>query len=92
MCVYNYYYNIIVSEYLSGSPFGTNYQLPLVGLSCSSRANNISQCQLYNQTRYCNHRRTIGIFCKGIDNNNNIMLINCELITIFDTYRTQGAL
>ena len=53
------------SEYLSGSPFGSNYQLPLVGLSCSSGASNISECQVITQTTSCNHQRTIGVFCKG---------------------------
>ena len=55
----------IASEYLSDSPFGSNYQLPLVGLHCSSSASNISECQISTQKEYCNHRRTVGIFCKG---------------------------
>lgn len=54
-------------EYLSGSPFGTNHQLPLVGLSCNSGATNIGECQFYNQTNTCNHERTVGVFCNGKD-------------------------
>jgi hypothetical protein len=54
-----------VFEFLSGSPFGSNYQLPLVGVSCRSGASNISECRIYNQTSYCNHRRTVGVLCKG---------------------------
>ena len=74
MCIYIYTpinncfnLNLLInaaSEYLPGSPFGSNYLLPLVGLYCSSGARNISQCQLYNRTS-CNHRRSIGVFCKG---------------------------
>ena len=59
------YYMHAVLEYLSGSPFGSNYQLPLVGVYCNSGASNISECQLYNQTNPCNHQRTVGVFCKG---------------------------
>ena len=53
------------SEYVSGSVFGTNYRFPLVGLSCGNGASHISECQFYNQTSNCNHKRTIGVICKG---------------------------
>ena len=61
------YYDVhmAASEYVLRSVFGSNYGLPLVGLSCESGASNISQCQFYNQTSNCNHKRTAGIICKG---------------------------
>lgn len=55
------------SEYvLNSNVFGSNYQLPLIGLSCGSGASHISECQFHNQTSNCNHKRTAGIICKGI--------------------------
>ena len=57
--------NYAAFELLSGSPFESNYQLPLVGVSCNSGASNISECQLYNQTNNCNHQKTVGVLCKG---------------------------
>ena len=52
------------TDYISGSPFGSNYQLPIVGLSCGAGAANISECQTYTQTStYCNHRTNMGVIC-----------------------------
>ena len=59
------YPHCAASEYVSGSVFGSNYQLPLVGLSCGNGASHIGECQFYNQTSNCNHKRTVGIVCKG---------------------------
>jgi hypothetical protein len=55
------------SEYVLRSAFanGSNYRLPLIGLSCESGVSHISECQFYNQTSGCNHKRTTGIICKG---------------------------
>ena len=55
----------VAAEYSSGSPFGSNYRLPIVGLNCGTGADNISECQIYNQTSFCNHKKSIGMICKG---------------------------
>ena len=54
------------SEYISGSPFGSNYQLAILSLSCGVGATNVSECRIRNQTSSCDHRATIGVVCKGM--------------------------
>ena len=53
------------SEYRSDSPFGLNYYLPIVPVSCVMSDTNISQCNISTQLIGCNHRNGIGIFCQG---------------------------
>ena len=55
----------IGSEYVSGSPFGSNYQLPIISVSCSIRNSNLSQCSFFTQLSSCNRRNNIGIHCTG---------------------------
>ena len=57
------------SMYKSGSPFESNYQLPIVRISCGTGVTNISECQFTTRLHYysdCSHRNSIGIYCQGI--------------------------
>ena len=54
------------TEYIPGSQFGSNYQLPIVELSCGTEVTNIGECQIHTQTgANCNHRTNMGVVCGG---------------------------
>ena len=57
----------IGSFHILNSPFGIDYSLSIAGgLSCSSDATSIGECQLANRTTSCHYGRSIGVVCQGI--------------------------
>ena len=58
---------LIGSFHILNSPFGVDYSLSIAGgLSCSSEATNVGECQLTNRTTSCHYGRSIGVVCQGI--------------------------